>query len=342
MSGSALFPTILLLVAQQPDPPGQVRGGEAPVHQAYLFAHMVHEEYGRLRYSASTDGLHWQRLNGGRVVLPDYRGHPDIARGRDERFYLVGNPAGDAPVIHVWASDDLVKWEKHAEYVPELGDVPGYAALPKVGAPKVFYDEPSKAYLLTWHTPHEWGTPRDPERYWASQRTLYVTSKDMKSFDGPPKRLFPDWDLATIDVIIRPEGGRYHAILKDERYPTLDWPTGKTIRISSAAELLGPYDPPGPPISPSFREAPTVIPSPDGKAWYLYYERYPGVEYGLSAASTLGGPWFQVSGYTFHADWDKYALPPGVRHGAMLPITRAELDRLVEAFGIEEPPPQGR
>jgi hypothetical protein len=26
----------------------------------------------------------------------------------------------------------------------------------------------------------------------------------------------------------------------------------------------------------------------------------------------------------------------------MLPITRAELDRLVEAFGIEEPPPQGR
>ena len=41
--------------------------------------------------------------------------------------------------------------------------------------------------------------------------------------------------------------------------------------------LLGPYSKPGPPVSPDFREAPTLIPSPNGKAWYLYYEQYPGV-----------------------------------------------------------------
>jgi len=133
-------------------------------------------------------------------------------------------------------------------------------------------------------------------------------------------------------VIVRREGDRYYAILKDERYPTLDWTTGKTIRICSAPSLLGPYSEPGPPVSPGFREAPTLIPSPNGQAWYLYYEQYPGVAYGLSVAASLQGPWFQVAGGQ-RPDWDKYVLPPKVRHGSMISITRKEYDALVAAFG---------
>ena len=38
--------------------------------------------------------------------------------------------------------------------------------------------------------------------------------------------------MATIDVSIHQAGGAYYALLKDERYPTLEWTTGKTIRIS--------------------------------------------------------------------------------------------------------------
>jgi len=41
-----------------------------------------------------------------------------------------------------------------------------------------------------------------------------------------------------------------------------------------------------------------LIPSPAGSAWYLYYEQYPGVSYGVSAALSLDGPWYQLSGYT--------------------------------------------
>ena len=48
---------------------------------------------------------------------------------------------------------------------------------------------------------------------------------------------------------------------------------------SRDAALLGPYSAPGPPITPNFREAPTLLPAPDHKAWYLYYEQYPGVAY---------------------------------------------------------------
>ncbi|MBA3483621.1 MAG: glycoside hydrolase family 43 protein [Pirellulales bacterium] len=320
--------------AQMPDPPGQVTIGEQAAHDAYLFAHMTHADYGRLYYSVSTDGLHWRSLNQGRRVFDDYKGHADICRGHDGRYYLVGNRHDGSPDVNFWASDDLIDWQKHGSFAPDLKNVPDYAsAIPAIGAPKVFFDDESKQYVVTWHTPHRMTRDDLPEPYWASQRTLYVASPDLKTFSNP-RKLFA-WDMATIDVILRREGDQYFAIVKDERYPTLDWPTGKMIRVCTSSSLLGPYSEPGPPVSPGFREAPTLVRSPNGQAWYLYYEQYPGVSYGLSVSKTLAGPWFQASGATYHRDWDKYELPRQSRHGSMLPITCEEYDALVAAFGLD-------
>jgi hypothetical protein len=334
LSGAAAFGAASL--AGQPDPPGQVRAGAKPVNEAYLFAHMTHSDYGRLYYSASLDGLHWYRLNSGKRISDDYRGHPDIARGADGTYFIAGNESDASPTINIWSSSDLVEWRRYSEYKPDLKSTPGYSqALQRIGAPKLYFDEASKQFVMTWHTPHLEGTREDPERYWASQRTLYVTSPDLKRFAAPPRRLL-DWNMGTIDVSIRRAQGQYWALIKDETYPTLDWVTGKTIRIARADSLLGPYRELSAPISPNFREAPMLIPSPDGQVWYLYYEQYPGVSYGLSVARSLAGPWFQVSGYTFFQDWDKYSLPAKVRHGAMLTISRKQYDALVARFGIEQ------
>ncbi len=320
--------------AQMPDPPGQVGPGEEPKYEAYLFAHMIDSDYGGLYYSVSLDGLHWKMLNGGNRVFQEYHGHASIAKGLDGRYYLVGNQGDDRPDINFWVSDDLITWKKYSTYVPDLKAVPDYpTALARIGAPKLFFDQASSQFLLTWHTPHDLGKTDLPEPYWASQRTLFVTSKDLQTFSGPPRKLFP-WDMATIDVILKEVDGTYYAIVKDERYPTLDWTTGKTIRICKADKMEGPYSKPGPSISPNFREAPTLIPSPNGKAWYLYYEQYPGVAYGLSVAASLDGPWFQVAGNQ-RPDWDKFYVPPKVRHGSMLPISRAQYGALVAAFGKE-------
>ena len=328
MAGMFLAATIR---AQMPDPPGQCAPGEKPQNEAYLFAHMMDGDYGRLYYSVSLDGLHWQMLNGGRRVFEEYHGHASIAKGPDGRYYLVGNRGDDAPTINFWVSDDLITWNKYSDYVPDLKSVPDYPkALQRIGAPKLFYDEASSQFLLTWHTPHELDRTDVPEPYWASQRTLYVTSKDLKTFSEPPRKLF-DWDMATIDVVVRKVGDEYYAIVKDEHYPTLDWTTGKTIRVCRAKNLLGPYSEPGAPVSPNFREAPTLIPSPNGKIWYLYYEQYPGISYGLSVAASLDGPWFQAAGYQ-QPSWDKYSLPPKVRHGSMIPITRKDDDALLAVF----------
>lgn len=323
----------LTVFSQQPDPPGQVVEGEKAINEAYLFAHMTKDDYGSLYYSVSQDGLHWKQLNNGNVVFDEYHGHADIAKGPDGKYYIAGNQSDSSPDINIWVSDDLINWNKHAVYTPDLKATPGYSeAMQRIGAPKLYFDKDSEKFILTWHTPHQDGTPENAEIYWASQRTLYVLSKDLKNFEGPPQRIF-DWDFGTIDVFIRKVGDTYFAVLKDETCPTLYWPTGKTIRIARSKSLTGPYSLPSDPISPNFREAPTLIPSPDGKVWYLYYEQYPGVSYGLSIADNLNGPWYQASGYTFFSTWDKYSLPQGIRHGCMITISDKEYEALVESFG---------
>lgn len=318
--------------AEQPDPPGQVKPGEKAVHEAYLFAHMMEGDYWRLYYSVSLDGLYWKPLNGAKRVFEDYRGHADICRGHDGRYYLVGNRGDDRPDINFWVSEDLITWNKYGDYTPDLKSIPNYPkALPRIGAPKLYYDRDSSQYLLTWHTTHDLGKTNLPEPYWAGQRTIYAASTDLKTFSEPPKRLF-DYEMAMIDTIVRRIGDRYYAIVKDELYPSIEWPTGKTIRICSGPSLVGPWSRPGPPLSPNFREAPTLIPSPDGKYWYLYYEQYPGVSYGLSAAEKMEGPWFQVSGATTYRHWNKYEVTAKARHGCMIPISRKQYDALVLAF----------
>lgn len=301
--------------------------------QAYLFAHMTKARYGVLHYSVSRDGLHWTQVNGGAPVSADYHGHASIARGADGRYYLVGNKSDDDPEIRFWVSDDLIRWTVFGTYRPNLGQAVGHPhALQRIGAPKLYFDKPSGQFLLTWHTPNVPGSDEDPERYWASQRTLYVVSKDLVRFEKPPKRLFP-WEIATIDTIVEPnpEGG-HCAIVKDERYPSYNWTTGKTIRITCAPTMLGPYPEPGPPVSPNFREAPTLIRAPNGADWYLYYEQYAGTSYGLSMGARLEGPWYQVSGNSGIPEWNRFEMPAGVRHGSMIPITRKQHDAIVAAF----------
>ena len=306
--------------------------------KAYLFAHMKTGHYGVLYYSVSRDGLHWAALNDGQPVSQDYRGHASIARGRNGQYYLVGNRGDEDPYIRFWVSDDLVTWRPYGTYRPDLSNIPGHPhTLQRIGAPKLFFNEPSGQFMLSWHTPNEDGSTHDPERYWKSQRTLYVLSPDLKTFHDTPRRLFA-WDMATIDAIVRPNDAApgYCAIIKDERYPDYDWPTGKTIRISCGPALTGPYPPPGPPLSPNFREAPTVIRSPDGTDWFLYYEQYAGTSYGMTKGRTLQGPWYQVSGNSGIPAWNRYEMVPDARHGSMIAISAREYDALVAAFGVDK------
>ena len=297
---------------------------------AYLFAHMTADDYGRLYYSVSEDGLHWSALHDGRPVMDErYLGHPDIIAGPDGTWWLVGVANRDQPpAVIFWRSTDLITWEKGPVLDGAHLDVPPRTAgAPYLGAPKLFHDEVGKRFYLTWHAARRDLPPNRihnvDEARWSDMRTFVIHSPDLVTW-SKPQRLFPH-DLATIDVILRREGDHIYAILKDERYPTYDHPTGKSIRVARAPAPLGPWSEPGPSISSNYHEAPTLIRNATDDGWLLYHEQYPGIQYGISTAATLDGPWYEA--------WFRtYAVTPGARHGCMLRIPRATYEALLNAF----------
>ena len=190
------------------------------------------------------------------------------------------------------------------------------------GAPKTCYDETTQQYVITWHAYKH--NPKDNKDLWESMRTVYITTKDFKTFT-PAKRLFAftgdATTTATIDVILRNVNGTYYAVIKDERWPETV-PTGKTIRIAkSQGGVLGPYSNPGAPICPSWHEAPILIISKEGKC-RIYTEAYTkGGKYDMFEADTMEGKWEQ-----------KEYESPKSRHGCMIPIDEATYQNLLKAF----------
>jgi hypothetical protein len=317
---------------------GTARGEQAATRPAepdatppagYLFAHMLDRDYGRLYYALSRDGLRWTALNDGRRIVEAYLGHPDITRGHDGRFYMIG-VGREAPEAVLWASSDLIDWKIERELDARMFDAPALDHDPPWrGAPKLFYDAATEQYMVTWHASHKPKLAEATENFWSGMRTYYVTTKDLQKFTEP-ERLFAFDHMATIDVIVRREGQTYYAIIKDELYPSFDWPTGKTIRIRTSENLTGPWTQPAPPITPNFREAPSAVRRADGRGWYLYYEQYPALAYELSTAPSLAGPWHTVFA-------PKYSLPEGARHGCVIELRPGEYEAIMARFAPDPP-----
>jgi len=291
----------------------------------YLFAHMTHVNYGKLFYSVSRDGLKWETLNNNNTILSDYRGHPDICQGGDGNFYMIGYH-DNASHLTLYSTADLVIWSRK-DLDRSIFDVSHLGQQNEgrsTGAPKMFYDEDSKQYIITWHASFP-GLSGDA--WWEGMRTCYILTSDFKTFT-PAQRLFhfsgDDEDMATIDTIIKKVNGTYYAIIKDERWPE-KCATGKTIRIATSANLTGPYSNPGAPITPAWREAPTLVKSIDDKNWFLYVEDYRNSQYDLFKASSLtGSMWSQVE-----------FTPPVARHGCIIRVSEKLYEGIVKAYTVK-------
>ncbi|MBO5194076.1 MAG: glycosyl hydrolase family 32 [Bacteroidales bacterium] len=292
----------------------------------YLFAHMTDDNYGTLFYSVSRDAYHWETLNDGRTVLPAYYGHPDICKGKDGYYMISVKKGTGIPLL--WHSTDLVEWTstKLAKSIfNKISELHGYRNEETYyGAPKMFYDEESGKYIITWHA-GKTGDDSDAKE-WDSKRTFYILTEDFRTFTDP-QFLFSftgtDEDMATIDVIIRRMGDTYYAIMKDERTQEAAPETGKTIRIAkSEGGLTGPYANPGERITPLDRwhEAPIVVPTVDDKGFFLFTENYPK-QYDMYEAVSLDGPWTE-----------RYFEGPKARHGCMVRINETEYQAILKAY----------
>jgi beta-xylosidase len=123
-----------------------------------------------------------------------------------------------------------------------------------------------------------------------------------------------------IDATIQQAGKKYVMFLKNEN----DSPAQKNIRVATSRQLTGRYTNASAPITGKYwAEGPTVLKT--GDTWIVYFDKYTEHTYGAVESTDLKH-WTDVS--------HKIALPSGIRHGTVLPITEGELDKLLNADNI--------
>ncbi|MBR5043102.1 MAG: glycosyl hydrolase family 32 [Bacteroidales bacterium] len=295
----------------------------------YLFAHTgTGKNYYKLFYALSRDGISWTVLKRGESPLSTYYGFPYIVRDASGTFWLIGTSTGSKPHFPiVWWSDDMVTW-KHKDLPSSIMALPsGYENdTNSYGAMKLFFDPVKGQFMITWHA-SEKGLSGNAS--WESMRTFYILTEDFQTFT-PAQKLFAfsghDADMAQIDASIHYYGGKYYAVIKDERWPE-HASTGKTVRIAVSDTPTGPWSNPGVSLTPAWREAPTLVQSMDGSEWYLYVEDYTVHRYEMyhSATLTLNSMWEKVAGMT---------PPPGdnCRHGCIIRVDETIYSKLKSTY----------
>lgn len=295
----------------------------------YLFAHTgTGSNYYRLFYAISRDGIKWTELKRGESPLSMYYGFPYITRDANGTFWMIGTSTGTKPHFPiVWWSDDMITW-KHTDLPPAIMELPaGYENdTNSYGAMKIFFDNASGLFFITWHAGEK---ELSGNAWWESMRTFYITTKDFATFT-PAQKLFSfsgqDESMAQIDASLHYYDGKYYAVIKDERWPEHS-STGKTVRIAVASSPTGPWSNPGGSLTPAWREAPTMVQSPDGTEWYLYVEDYTIHRYELykSLSITKGTAWEKVSDM----------VPPtadNCRHGCIIRIDETVYSKLKATY----------
>jgi hypothetical protein len=72
-------------------------------------------------------------------------------------------------------------------------------------------------------------------------------------------------------------------------------------------------------------EGPAVFKSNTEERWYMFIDEFGGRNYVPFETNDLdSGKWTLST---------SYQLPPGAKHGSVLPLTQAEYDRLLSAYG---------
>ncbi len=276
----------------------------------------------QIYFGLSQDGQTWTALNGSKPVLVSHLGEkgvrdPYILRSHDgSKVYLIatdlsiyynGNwtraqQAGSHSIL-VWESSDLVNWSP-----PRLVAVAASDA-GCTWAPEAVYDESTGDYLVFWASTSA-SDNYAKQRIWASRTT------DFKTFSAP--FIYIERANHVIDADIVNDGSHYYRFTKDE--------TTKAITMETSDQLMGTWtNVPGFTLaSLQGYEGPECYQLANGN-WCLIADHYSvGAGYAPFVTSDLASGSFAAgTGFTF---------PFPFRHGAVLPISTEEYNRLSAAY----------
>lgn len=320
---------------------------ELPAEQGYAgyaFSYFTGEgtadgEQVRMALSRGNDPLHWQELNDGKPVLTSDLGDkglrdPFVIRSPEgDKFYQIatdlrmyGNGNWDqvqrtgSKSIMVWESTDLVNWTDQ-RLVKVAPDTAG-----NTWAPEAYYDTKLNAYVVFWAS--KIYADDDPQHTGSTyNKMMYATTRDFRTFSEP--QVWSDPGYSVIDSTVIQHGDTYYRFTKDERNNTSTTPCSKFITAEKSTDLRSTsYDFVADCIGKGTvnqGEGPTVFKSNTEEKWYLFIDEFGGRGYIPFETTDLDSGKWTLS--------ENFELPASPRHGTVLPVTAAEYERLLGAYG---------
>ncbi|KOP38315.1 glycoside hydrolase [Flavobacterium sp. WLB] len=294
---------------------------------AYLFVYFtgnsVEEE--AVRFAVSADGYHYYHLNDNKPVLDSKTisstggvRDPHILRGDDGKtFYMVltdmtsskGWDSNRAMIL--LKSTDLVNWKSSVVNIQTAFS--GNENLKRVWAPQTIYDAKAGKYLIYFSLQYAGG----PDKIYYA-----YANKDFTALESAPKLLFvPKSERACIDGDIIEKDGVYHLFYKTETETagikvatTTDLTSGKWTENDNYLQQ-----------TKDGVEGSSVFKLNNSDEYILMYDVYTKGKYQFTKTKDLEN--FTVIDNDISMDFNP-------RHGTILPITRSELKRITDKWGM--------
>jgi len=269
----------------------------------------------------SYDAVHWMRLNEGNAVLAPTMGRkqirdPFIMRKKDGSFAIFATNGWNSDKITVWDSDDLTAYENERLITVSTKDYKGLSGH-YAWAPECNYDPVTDLYYIYWS---------DPD----TGCTWYNTSADLSEASRPD--VFYTSDTAMIDASIKKYKGDYYMVYNDAYGNNEGLDGGRMIYGAKADSLeAGAFHPYWGVLSWPIAEGPFLLYDFKEDRWMAYYDYYSKHKFGLNIIGDIQGDAWEYQGIIETMPSEE------LRHGGGIPVTKKELDRILEAWGKEPP-----
>ena len=298
-----------------------------PEYTGYIFAHFIGEQKDgeQIYFALSRDGLHWQDLNKGQLILRSEIGE---AGARDPflirspwggKYFLIatdlrieaGKGWGVAQYegsrdILVWESDNLIDWNGPVAHTI------GVEGAGCVWAPEAIYDKEKDAILLFWASMVKLEGDAEPK-----QRIYASYTRDFKNFTEP--FIFLEKENHVIDSTIIYDKGVYYRYTKDETTKNICIDVSETLNPTDFKELKSTT------LSDLFGvEGPEIFKFNDREEWCLVVDRFATHKgYLPLVTDNLACGEFRI------LDDAEFCMGETIkRHGGILPVTEEEYQAL--------------
>ena len=312
-------------VAPQPQDPNEM--------VAYLFTYFNSNDPKdeQICYALSEDGYNYTPINDGMpvissdtIALTQCVRDPHILRCEDGKtFYMV---VTDMKSNLGWNSNrgmvllkstDLINWQHTAINFPTRY-TKTWKNVQRVWAPETIYDRKAGKYMVFYSLASSDRGSYDKIYY-------QYANKDFTDLEGEPKWLF-DAGCATIDgdIVYNEADQMYHLFYKQE--------AGRGIYQAVAKELTDKWQMIGGNVEQTKEsvEGVGVCKAIDGKSWIIMYDCYGNGHYQFCKSEDL-----KTFQFVQNTEMRGKFTP---RHGTIIPITRAEKERLLKAFPNHKQP----